>query len=77
MMACPGVGGGQDITFPFSPGDKGGQVYLGESKNSLARYLTKAGVDARIATKVNALSVSLFVNMDDPNTLIYDKRWRR
>jgi hypothetical protein len=60
-----GSGGGQDIIFPFSPGDNGGQVYLGRSKNSLARYLTKAGVNVRIATKVSALSVLLFANMDD------------
>jgi hypothetical protein len=59
-----GGGGGQDIIFPFSPGDKGGQVHLGGSKNSLARYLAKAGVEVRIATKVSAFSASLFANMD-------------
>jgi hypothetical protein len=40
-----GGGGGQDIIFPFSPGDIGGQVHLGGTKNSLARYLAKAGVE--------------------------------
>jgi hypothetical protein len=34
------------------------------SKNSLGRFLTKAGVDIGVATKVSALSVQLFVNMD-------------
>jgi hypothetical protein len=37
----------------------------GGNDGSSGRYLTKTGVDVRIATKVHALSVSLFANMDD------------
>ncbi len=57
-------GGGPSITFPFSPGDPLGNVTMQGSKNSLGRFLTKAGVDIEIASKVSSLSVQLFVNMD-------------
>jgi hypothetical protein len=59
-----GGGGGPSITFPFSPGDPLGNVTMQGSKNSLGRFLTKAGVDIEIASKVSSLSVQLFVNMD-------------
>lgn len=59
-----GGGGGQPITFPFSPGDPLGRVTMEGSKNSLGRFLTKAGVDMEIATRVSGLSVQLFVSMD-------------
>ena len=56
--------GGQTLTFPFSPGDTTGRVTMEGSKNSLGRFLTKAGVDMEIATKVSGLSVQLFVSVD-------------
>lgn len=57
-------GGGRSITQPFSPGDTGGKVGKGGSKNSLARFLNKQGVGRVVAQKVGELSVSLFANMD-------------
>jgi hypothetical protein len=60
-----GSGGVQAIIFPFSPGDKGQPVSREGSKNGLARYVAKAGVETRIAATVSSLSVTLFTNMDD------------
>jgi hypothetical protein len=58
-----GSGGGQTITQPFSPGDTG-SISMSGSKNSLGRFLEKAGVQPEIIDNVSNLSVKLFVNMD-------------
>jgi hypothetical protein len=58
-----GSGGGQIITQPFSPGDTG-SISMSGSKNSLGRFLEKAGVQPEIIDNVRILSVKLFVNMD-------------
>ena len=58
-----GGGGGRSITQPLSPGDNG-KVGKDGNKNSLARFLTKAGVRTAIAQRIGELSVSLFSNMD-------------
>jgi hypothetical protein len=57
-------GGGRSITQPFSPGDTGGKVGKGGSRNSLARFLSKQGVGREVAQRVGDLSVSLFANLD-------------
>ncbi len=59
-----GGGGGQTLTFPFSPGDLTGRVTMEGSKNSLGRFLTQAGVSMEIATQISGLSVQLLVSVD-------------
>jgi hypothetical protein len=58
-----GGGGGQNLTQPFSPGDTG-SISMSGSKNSLGRFLDRAGVQTEIIDKVSSLSVQLFVSMD-------------